>query len=144
MKFEWDDGRTEYRTVKNRVLRSGRMNLAKALANNFGESFEYFVTGISFGNGGTSGGAPRYIDDTRTGLFGTTITTKGVISSINPDFPTQVIFTSVLTFDDAVGSTINEMALKLRNGDYFSMTTFGDISKTSSMQLTFNWSISLV
>lgn len=144
LEITWEDGRVEYREMKNRILLSGRKNFAKALANDFGSSFEYFITGITFGSGGTVGGAPRFVDDTREGLFGPTLTTKGVITSINPDFPTQVTFTSVLTFDDVVGSIINEMALKMRNGDYFSMTTFGDITKTSSMQMTFNWRVSIV
>ena len=143
-KLEWDDGRVEFREVNNRILRSGRQNLVKALANDFGSSFDYFISGMSFGDGGTTGGAPRYVDDTRTGLFGTTLATKGVITSINADLPTQVTFTSVLAFDDLVGSSFNEMALRMRNGDYFSMATFGDIAKTSSMQLTLNWRISMV
>lgn len=130
--------------IYNRILRSGRINLAKALSNNFGESFEYFIAGISFGSGGTSAGSPRYVDDTRNGLFGPTVISKPVIASINPELPTQVTFTSVITFDEAVGSVINEMALKMRNGDYFSMATFGDITKSSSMQLTWNWRISFI
>jgi hypothetical protein len=139
-----DDGIISSFRVNNRILKSGRVNLAKSLANSFGDSFEYFITGISFGSGGTAGGSPRYVDDTREGLFGPTVITKPVIASINPDLPTQVTFTTVITFDEAVGSTINEMALKMRNGDYFSMATFGDITKSSSMQLTWNWRITFV
>lgn len=142
--IEYDDGRIEERFSHNKVLRSGRTALAKALANDFGSSFDYFITGIAFGSGGTVGGSPRYVDETRSGLFGPTVITKAVISSINPDSPTQVTFTSVLTFDEAVGSVINEIALKMRSNDYFSMATFGDITKTSSMQLTFNWRLNFV
>lgn len=142
--MEWKDGRIERRQMHNRILRSGRILMAQALANQFGAAFEFFVVGISFGSGGTTGGAPRYIDDTRTGLFGPTITTKAVISSIDPTTPTKATFTSVLTFDEAVGSTINEMALKLASGDYYSMVCFADLNKSSSIQLTFNWSINFV
>lgn len=144
IEIQWKDGKKEVKEFSNRVLRSGRIAQTKALANDFGSSFEYFVIGISFGSGGTAGGSPRYIDDTRTGLFGPTITTKPVISSINSDMPTQVVFTSVLAFDEAVGDIVNEMALKLASDDYYSMATFGDITKTSSMQLTFNWKINFV
>lgn len=140
--IEWDDGSTEERVFHNRVLRSGRIALAKALGNSFGSAYEFFVTGMAFGSGGTTGGSPRYVDDTRTGLFGPTVITKPVISSINPDTPMRVVFTSVLAFDDAVGNTINEMALKMRNGEFYSMATFGDISKTSAMQIVWNWAIS--
>lgn len=140
----FDDGKVERFTINNKVLRSGRIALTKALANDFGPAFEYFVTGITFGSGGTLGGEPRFIDDTREGLFGPVVTTKSVISSINPDIPTQVTFTSVLTFDEGVGSTINEIALKLYSGDFFSMATFGDIVKTSSIQITLNWRINFI
>jgi hypothetical protein len=143
MKIEWLDGRVEYRETPNRILLSGRQAQANAIANEFGSAFEYFVTNMAFGSGGTVGGAPRYVDDTRTGLF-SLLTTKPVISSIDPSIPTQVTFTSVLTFDEVVGDVINEMALKMQSGDYYSMATFGDITKTSSMQLTFNWKISYV
>ena len=140
----WDDGTVEELAINNKVLISGRMALAKSLANEFGSDFEYFVTGITFGSGGTVGGVPRYVDDTREGLFGPTIITKPVIATINPDIPTQATFTSVLTFDEAVGNVINEIALKLYSGDYFSMATFGDITKTSSMQMTWNWRQSFI
>lgn len=140
----YDDGRQELITVNNRILRSGRIAIVKALANDFGSSFEYFITNMAFGSGGTVGGSPRYIDETREGLFGPTVATKPVISSINSDVPTQVTFTSVLTFDEAVGDIINEMALKFFSDDFFSMATFGDITKTSSMQLVFNWRVNMV
>src|SRR5882672_4269207 len=142
--IKWDDGRIEHRQMRNRILRSGRILMAQALANQFGAAFQFFVTGISFGSGGTTGVAPRYIDDTRTGLFGPTITTKSVISSIDPTTPTKATFTSVLTFDEAVGSTINEMALKLASGDYYSMVTMGDLNKSASVQLTINWTVNFV
>lgn len=130
--------------INNRVLRTGRIALAKSLANDFGSSFDYFINAIAFGSGGTSGNVPRVISDDREGLFGTTIINKSVISSINPDTPTMVSFTTVLGFDDANGSIINEILLKMRNGEGFSMATFGDITKTSSMQLTFKWNLSMV
>lgn len=142
--FDRDTGKTEIVQVKNRILRSGRVAFANSLANSFGSTYEYFITGISFGSGGTSGGALRVISEDRAGLFGSTLTTKPVISSINSSVPYKVTFTSVLLFDELVGQTINEMALRMYNEEYFSMTVFGDISKTSSMQLTFNWSVSML
>ena len=142
--IDHEDGRSELLTVNNRILLSGRQILAKALANDFGAAYLYYVTGIAFGSGGTVGGVPRYVDDTRTGLFGPTVITKAVISSINPDSPNQATFTSVLTFDEANGSTINEIALRLASTDYFSMATFGDVAKSSSMQITFNWRLNFV
>ena len=139
--IEWKDGKLTKFSVPNRVLRTGRIAIANSLANNFGSSYGYFINAMSFGSGGTLGGESRYVDDTREGLFGPTVITKPVISSINPDVPYQGIFTSVLTYEDAVGDIINEMALRMYNGEYFSMATYGDITKTSQMQITWNWTL---
>lgn len=137
-------GEIKKQIVRNKILRTGRIALAKTLANDFGSSFDYFINAMSWGNGGTSGGNLRYIDDTTTGFFGTSLLTKATINSINPDTPTQVVFTSVIGFDEINGNVISEAALKLRNLDFYSMVTFGDITKTSSMQLIFDWEISFV
>ena len=51
---------------------------------------------------------------------------------------------SSLTFDDAVGYSLSEMALQLADESLYSMATFGDIAKTSGMQITYHWSISVV
>lgn len=121
---------------KNTVLISGRTALVKSLTNNIGDSFNYYINRIVFGNGGTLGGAPRLVNGGRTALFGSTVISKSAIASY--DGPVA-IFTSVLTFSDANGETINEMALKLNSADLYSMVTFADLTKTSSMQVTFNW-----
>jgi len=55
-----------------------------------------------------------------------------------------VVFTSVLDYDEANGFQINEMALQMNNGDLYSMSTFADLNKTSSMQITWNWKLSFV
>ncbi len=124
---------------KNAVVNSGRAALVRGLANQFGGVFDNWVYQMAFGSGGTVGGVPRYVDAGRTGLWGPVVAVKSVISTINPSVPTQVTFTSVLLFDDSVGSTINEMGLVLKNGDYYSITTFGDIVKGSNLQLIVNW-----
>lgn len=142
--IDYKNGNKEFILYRNKILRTGRIDIAKTLGNEIGGSFQFFVTAMAFGGEGTIGGVPRVIDDTREGLFGATLLTKGVISRINDDNPTQVSFTSVVTFDELVGETINEMALQLKNGDYFSMVTFGNIVKTSSMQLTLNWYITVI
>ncbi len=131
----------ETKNVKNAVLRTGRQSLAKCLANIIGDSFQLFVSRMLFGDGGTVGDVPRYVNSDRNGLFGTTQASKPVIASIDPNNATQVVFTSVLTFADANGISLNEMALQLNTGDFYSMATFPDIGKTSLMQITFNWRI---
>jgi hypothetical protein len=138
------DGTIAKTVVKNKVLLSGRNALARTLANDYTGPFQFYVARVLFGNSGTLGGSPRLVDDNRTGLFGPTTLTKPVIASIDDDFPQQVTFTTTVTFSELVGDTINEMALELANGDLFSMATFGDTSKTSSMQLVYNWKLTWV
>ena len=53
------------------------------------------------------------------------------------------IFLTV-TYTDANGSTLNEMALVMNDGSLYSMATFGDIVKTNTMQITFNWRINYI
>ena len=97
-----------------------------------------------FGDGGTSGGTFKTVETQRNGLFGITRASKPVISTVDPSIQTQVVFTSVLTFDDANGFALNEMALQMANGDLYSMVTFADLNKTSNIQVTFNWRLSFV
>ena len=142
--INYDNGEQVSWVTKNTILNSGKQAIAKSLTNQIDGDFNYFITRMIFGNGGTQEGSPRYIYTDRNGLFGLTVLTKPVISSTDPNVPQQAVFTSVVRLDDAVGQTINEMALELANGDLFCMATFADLSKTAQMQITFNWKISFV
>lgn len=126
---------------ENEVINNGRMAMAKSFANQFGAEYDYWISSIAFGSGGTSGGVPRYVEASRTGLWGPTVITKPVTAVVGPSVTSVVSFTSVLTSSDAVGEVINEMGLIMNNGDFFSLTTFGDINKTSSMQIIINWKL---
>jgi hypothetical protein len=95
-----------------------------------------------FGNAGTTGGATRFVNTDRNALFcGTPVVRKPVISTVDG---TQVILTSVLTFSNAVGEVLNEMALAMYNEELYSMVTFPDFTKTGSMQITWNWRLTFV
>lgn len=142
--IEWEDGRKEKVEFHNTILRGGRTALAAALANNIGNSFDYFISRMLFGDGGTSGGVPRRVDETRTGLFGSAQVSKPVISNVDPNNSTQVIFTSVVAFAEGNGTILNEMALQMNSGDFYSLATFPGISKTSQMQITWNWRLSFI
>lgn len=144
MIIETLSGEKEIRCFHNTVLKKGREALAKVLANEVGDTLDFFISRMIFGDGGTAGGSPKAINAERNGLFGLVRANKPVISSINSSLPTQVILTSVVAFSEANGFVLNEMALQMNSGDLYSMTTFPDLSKTSSLQLTFNWSISFV
>jgi hypothetical protein len=128
---------------KNAVLAGGRAELVKVLANSIG-SYEQFVSRMIFGDNGVDGTTLRYVNQDRTGLFGITRASKTVSASIDNSNPTQVIFTSVLGFSDANGYSLSEMGLVLNNDVLYSMATFSPLSKTSDIQIIWNWRINLL
>ena len=58
------DGSVATMAVKNKVLLLGRVALAESLANQFGTQYQFYIARILFGNQGTVGGTPRFVDDT--------------------------------------------------------------------------------
>lgn len=129
---------------KNAVLDKGRAALAATLANLVGDTNEFFISRMIFGDGGTTAGVKKFVNVSRNGLFGLTRLTKPVTAMIDDLNPTQAIFTSVITFDEINGTTINEMALQMQNDDLYSMITFPDLNKTSELQIVFNWRLNFV
>ena len=154
MVIQYKNGDTFKKHFKNTVLKTGREALVKSLTRNLDNctnesgqitsSFEFYIKSMIFGDGGESGGVPLYVDVNRNGLYGITRATKPVISQINPSNTTQGIFTSVLTYADANGYALNEMALVMGTGDLYSMITFGSINKTDQMQITWNWNLNFI
>lgn len=142
--IDYKDGRKETIEFKNTILRKGRESLAKSLANDIGDTYQFYVNRMLFGDGGTAGGIVKYVDSQRNGLFGITRASKSIIAQVDPNIPSQVVFTAVLSFNDANGYALNEMALQMSNGDLYSMVTFLDLNKTDQMQITWNWRISFV
>jgi len=141
---EHKDGRIEVFERKNTVLYLGRVAIAKMLVNFNGDGSGYFVNRWIFGNGGTDSGKTKLVNPDMNALFGATVATKPVISTIDQPNSSQAIFTSVLAYADANGYAINEMALVLNNGDLYSMVTFPDLNKTENIQITFNWYVNLI
>lgn len=139
-----EDGSSANIAVNNKVLLTGQNALAKMLANDYDGTFSFYIARVLFGNSGTVGGAPLLVDGSRTALFGAVTLAKPVIASIDPNYQNQVTFTTTVAFSELIGQVINEMALEMANGDLFSLVTFGDITKSSSMELIFNWKISFV
>jgi len=142
--IEYQNGDKKIIQFKNAVLNKGREALAASLANEVDAVFSYYVNRMVFGDGGTSGGVTKFVNTNRNGLFGTTQASKPVISAVDPNIPSQVVFTSVISYSEANGSVLNEMALQMASGDFYSMVTFPDLNKTPQMQLTFNWRLSFV
>ncbi len=141
---EWLDGRQEVLDYHNTVLLTGRRALAKCLGNVLGGSFQFYITRMIFGDGGTTAGVKKFVNAGREGLFGVTRLTKPTIATLDTSVPAQIIFTSVIKFDEAVDATLNEMALQMANGELYSLVTFPDLTKTEEMQITFNWRLNFV
>lgn len=141
---ECRNGNRDVVDCHNTILLTGRRALTKSLANVIEDTYEFYITRMLFGDGGTQAGVKKFVDVGRNGLFGVTQVSKPVLSNIDNSIPTQAIFTSVIKFDEAVGVTLNEMALQMANGELYSMTTFPDLNKTDDMQITFNWRLNFI
>lgn len=141
---EYKNGSKEIIRSENTVLNKGREALAATLANLVGDTNEFFVARMLFGDGGTTAGVKKFVNSSRNGLFGVTRLTKPVTALIDDLNPTQAIFTSVITFNEINSTTINEMALQMQNNDLYSMLTFPDLNKTSEMQIVWNWKLQYV
>lgn len=137
-------GREDVVLVKNAVVNAARNAQANALCNQIGSSFQFYVDRMIFGTNGTLGGAPKVVEASRNGLFGPTLVSKQVLSAVNPNALNQAMFTAVMGFDEGNGSIINEMGLLMKSGDLYSMATLGGISKDSTVQVIFNWKISML
>lgn len=144
MILEWVDGKTLTLEYNNTVLLVGRRALAKCLANRIEGSFNFYISRMIFGDGGTHNGVKKFVNAGREGLFGITRVSKPVLANINNSIPSQAIFTSVMKYEEGVGVAFNEMALQMANGDLYSMLTFPDLNKTADMQITFNWKINFI
>lgn len=142
--IEHKNGKVEEINFKNTILKGGREALAASLANSVSNPYDFFISRMLFGDGGYTGGQTKYVETSRNGLFGITRASKSVISVIDSNVASQVTFTSVLTYADANGYTLNEMALQMNNGKLYSMVTFPDLSKTDNIQIVWNWRLSFV
>jgi len=140
--IDYCNGAREILNYNNTLLQKGKIAQAKSLTNDVADPYDFYIDQMVFGTNGTSGGTAKFVDDSREGLFGTTLLSKSIVSSIDTSAPTTAILTAVVASDEGVGSAINEMALKMKSGDLYSMLTFPDLNKTDTMQLTFNWKIS--
>lgn len=142
--IEYKDGNKEIIKFNNTILRTGRSAVASCLANRIGNDFDFFINKMVFGDGGSAGSVPKKVNDNRTSLFGSAVVVVPVVSNINPENPAQVIFTSTIKYEDGNGYNLNEMALQMNNGDFYSMATFSGFAKASNMQITWIWRLTFI
>lgn len=142
--IQFRDGSIKNIGFRNTILRKGREALVLSLANRIGDDFEFFISRMLFGDGGVVGSSPKSVSTDRNGLFGSTRVCKPVIANIDPNNASQLILTSVVSFDEGNGFSLNEMALQMNTGDLYSMATFPGVTKTQQMQITWNWRLSFI
>jgi hypothetical protein len=142
--IEFSDGSKRTLGFRNTILRKGREALVLSLANRIGDDFDFFISRMLFGDGGLVGTSPKSVATDRNGLFGTTRVSKPIIANVDPNNGSQLILTSVVSFDEGNGFELNEMALQMNTGDLYSMATFPGITKTQQMQITWNWRLSFI
>jgi hypothetical protein len=143
--IEFRDGSRGSMEFRNTILRTGREALVLSLANRIGDDFDFFISRMLFGDGGLVGGSPKIVPTDRNGLFcASPKVSKPVVANIDPNNASQLILTSVVSFDEGNGFNLNEMALQMNNGDLYSMATFPGITKTQQMQITWNWRLSFI
>jgi hypothetical protein len=137
---EYKNKPSEVLRFPNTALAKGRAILAEFLAGQL-QNKNIFVKNMLFGDGGYDHqqAKKRTVNSDRNSLFGITRVSKPVVAQIDPLMPTQVIFTAVITFDDANDHTLNEMALQLSDDNLYSMATFPNLGKTNQVQITWNW-----
>lgn len=123
----------------NRVLRSGHTTLCKYLINE--QEDKPYISEIIFGDGGAEGRTPKKIHPDRKTLFGITKLNKEIVAQIDPEDLSTLVIAVVVEKNEANDCMINEIALKMSNGDLFSMATFSGFEKTEKMRLTWIWRV---
>lgn len=140
-KIKYKDGTTEVIRFNNHVLNGGREFLAKCLLN---DSPKLHIANMLFGDGGTVNGEPKEVSPTQDKINGVIRVKKSVIAQIDPEFPTQVIFSVVVGEEEGNDFTLNEMGLELSNETLFSLSTFGDYNKTNQMEIVWSWVVQFI
>jgi len=127
---------------KNQVLNKGKSFLARCLIEE--NKNTVYIANMLFGDGGAVNGVPKEVSPSAEHLNGVTRIKKKVISQIDPEFPTQAIFTVIIGEEEGNDFTINEMGLELSDESLFSLSTFADFNKTDQMEITWSWSIAIM
>ena len=131
----------ETRYKNNTVLLSGKANMAKCLASEVNDPFDFYINSMEFGTGGLDGGTPKTVNSDLNSLYTSAGVEVLVGRSWSNSLPQEASFTGTLNSETANGIDLSEAALKMADGTYFSLATFPALSKTSDLQITLNWTI---
>lgn len=134
-------GETKTIEFHNMVLNGGKEFLAKCLL----EGSKPVIGNILFGDGGAEdNGQPKEVSPSRDKLHGVTRVKKPVVGQIDPETPTQVIFSVVINEEEGNEFPLNEMGLELSDGTLFSLSTFANLNKDDQMEISYWWFVSFV
>ncbi len=131
----------------NTTLRSGRRFLAAALGGNLLSSgFDCAVRHMAWGIGGVDAfGVKTPVADTVTTFVGgatNILATTTVDASMALGDEPAVIFHGALGYSSpANGNKITQIGLKMENGDFWAITTFGGFDKSLDTALIVNWKV---
>lgn len=135
-----DTGKEEWFQFNNMVLDGGKIFLTKCLL----ENSKLTISNMIFGDGGISNGKPKEVMPNRDKLHGIVRIKKPVVSQIDPETPTQAIFSVVIPEDEGNEYPLNEMGLELSDGTLFSLSTFGNLDKNENMEVSYWWFVTML
>lgn len=136
-----DTGRVENLQFDNIILNQGKEYLARCLLE---EHPKLPIKFMLFGDGGTADGQPKEISPIQQGLHGVTRIKKQVVAQVDPEMPTQIIFTVIVGEEEGNNHALNEMGLQLSDGTLFNLSTFSDLNKTDQMEIVWSWFVCFV
>lgn len=96
------------------------------------------IVQVVFGDGGSVEGKKKLVSKDRTTLFGVTRVVKPAMPYIEGN---KIIVPIRLDWADGNDMVLNEVGLKLKNGNLLCMETFVGVYKTDQMKLSWNWEI---
>jgi len=141
-KIRYLNGSVEHFDFPNTVLNCAKVRMADFLINESPKPIH--ITHVLFGDGAFEAGEKKEPSPTRTSLFGIVRANKKVVRQVDPEIPTQLIFSITLENEDANGHVLNEMALQMNDGELFSISTFPNLTKTDDFAVDWLWIVNFV
>lgn len=139
-KITYRDGSVKCDSFSNTVLATARIAGAVTLVN----KEPLYITHMLFGDGGCEKQQVKPVVSNQEWLYGVTRAKKEIVAQVNPEMPTEAIFTAALDYEDANGFNINEMGLLANTGQLYCMATFPDMGKTENLKIDFDWHVIFV
>lgn len=135
-KIKYKNCETATLRYNNQLLNAGKGFLANCLL----EGSKPHIVNMLFGDGGTVNGQPKEVIPTQDRLNGVIRLRKPIVAQIDPEFPSQVVFTVILSEKEGNDFTLNEMALEMSDGKLFNLSTFLDFNKTPDIEeISYCW-----